>query len=552
MSYLAGGVPQGTDAWEDEYGRIITRSLADLSHRRRMQILLSIGMITGVEISNRLSINVLLPDMQGNVAGSPDSISWVVILYNLGFLCSIALSYWMTRVLGSRRHLLLSLGLYATGAFGCFCSPHNLTTLLASRMVMGFGGGAFLVRTVILAGLMFPGAARTVAVTWLYLELLTFEVIYPVSMGWIADHIHWNYAFLIDFPFLVIGAFLIWKYIPPGMMFVRSERSSVDAWGAGLLVAGLGSMQIALSRGEQDEWFQSYFITGSLVVALICFAIFLWWDWRPENRAPILHLRTIWREGPLRASLGVVLFVGAILGAGLYSLPQYLRHVQDFSSAQTGGFVSAYTGGLGVGLVVSLRFLLPRLGGKRVVAAGAIMTCATCVAFIYAWTPTTPTWFLAVATFAQGFSVAPLLLGAANVATSQAALAEVNDISTSFFFVRQLGNTFGVTAATVMFDVRMTLHSSRLLDVANGLDPTVQSTLSQYSNLILRNGGATSIPSLGALQIFQNNVIVQSQVLTFIDIYFMLALFSLTILCLIGVSGIKRQAVISKLHFHLW
>jgi hypothetical protein len=144
------------------------------------------------------------------------------------------------------------------------------------------------------------------------------------------------------------------------------------------------------------------------------------------------------------------------------------------------------------------------------------------------------------------------LLGAANVATSQAALAEVNDISTSFFFVRQLGNTFGVTAATVMFDFRMTFHSSRLLDVANGLDPTVQSTLSQYSNLILRNGGATSIPSLGALQIFQNNVIVQSQVLTFIDIYFMLALFSLAILCLIGVSGIKRQVVISRLHFHLW
>src|SRR5580698_2456265 len=100
MSYLAGGAPHGIDAWEDEYGRIITGSLADLSHRHRMLILLSIGLITGVEISNRLSINVLLPDMQGNVAGSPDSISWVVILYNLGFLCSIALSYWMTRVLG--------------------------------------------------------------------------------------------------------------------------------------------------------------------------------------------------------------------------------------------------------------------------------------------------------------------------------------------------------------------------------------------------------------------------------------------------------------------
>jgi DHA2 family multidrug resistance protein len=64
--------------------------------------------------------------------------------------------------------------------------------------------------------------------------------------------------------------------------------------------------------------------------------------------------------------------------------------------------------------------------------------------------PTTPTWLLALATFLQGLSLAPLLLGAANVSTSQAALFDLNDVSASYFFVRQLGNTFDVTAATVM------------------------------------------------------------------------------------------------------
>jgi hypothetical protein len=41
-----------------------------------------------------------------------------------------------------------------------------------------------------------------------------------------------------------------------------------------------------------------------------------------------------------------------------------------------------------------------------------------------------------------------------------------------------------------MFDRRMTLHSSRLLDVSNRLDATTRSTLAQYSDLIHRNGGA--------------------------------------------------------------
>ena len=99
-----------------------------------------------------------------------------------------------------------------------------------------------------------------------------------------------------------------------------------------------------------------------------------------------------------------------------------------------------------------------------------------------------------------------------------APIADVNDISTTYFFVRQLGNTFGVTAATVLFDRRMTLHSSRLLDMSNRLDPTTRSTLAQYADLIHRNGGATSVPALGALQLFQNNVITQSSLFSYIDV----------------------------------
>jgi DHA2 family multidrug resistance protein len=555
MSYFASGVPGGLEPWEEEYSQHLNQSLVELSQKHRLIILFSVGLVTAIEVSNRLSINVLLPDLQGNVAGSSDEVSWVIILYNLGFLCSLAISYWMTRVLGARRHLLFSIALYAAGAIGCFSSAHSLEALLVSRVVMGFGGGAFLIRTVILVRLMFVGKARMFAISWLYVELYVFAVVYPAAMGSISDTFRWNYAFLLDFPFLAVGAFLIWKYLPRGFGHLRSEKSYVDVRGAGLLVAALGSMQIALSRGERDLWFQSTFIVCFLIVAVVCFAGFLWWEWKPDNPAPVLHLRTIWRQAPLRASLAIITIVGAMLGAGLFVLPQYLRNVQDYSAAQTGGFVSAYTAGLGIGMLISLRYLLPRLGGSGLVALGALMMCVACVNFIYILTPTTPTWLLVLSTFLQGFSLTPLLLGASNTSTSQAALYDLNDVSTSYFFVRQLGNTFGVTAATVMFDQRQTLHSARLVDVANRLDPTVQSTLTQYSSLIARDGGAASNPALGAIQIFQSNVITQSRLLSYIDIYFGLVVLSLTVLCLIvvarpkGTSSSLRIGVMSVLFF---
>ena len=148
--------------------------------------------------------------------------------------------------------------------------------------------------------------------------------------------------------------------------------------------------------------------------------------------------------------------------------------------------------------------------------------------------------------------MALLLMGASHLATNQAAHYEVNDVSTAYYFVRQLGNTFGVTAATVMFDRRQTFHSARLVDVANRFNPTLQSTLAQYSDLIARNGGAASNPALGAVQLFQSDVITQSRLLSYIDIYFGLAVLSIVVLCLIVVARPKDGSSLAPSLFHLW
>src|SRR6202789_782506 len=311
MSYLAGGSPA---SWELEEEQFFNSRIANLSQRRRLAVLLTVGMVAAIEISNRLSINVFLPHMQGNVGASSDEISWVIILYNVGYLCSIAMAAWMTRVMGARRHLLVSIAIYATGAMGCVLSTGSLAQLLASRLIMGFGGGAFLVRVVILSGLLFPGKARMAAVTKLYLILSAFEVPYPTVMGWVTDTFHWNYAFLVDFPFLAIGAFLIWKLVPPGFLREHRKETKVDIWGALLLIASLACLETATSRGERDLWFQSSWITAALVAAVIFFIAFLWWDYRPQNLSPVLHLRLVVRQASLRSYFLVILIVGAFFG----------------------------------------------------------------------------------------------------------------------------------------------------------------------------------------------------------------------------------------------
>src|ERR1039458_6428727 len=52
MSYLGANVPGGGEAWEKEYGRFVTQGLAQLTHFQRMAILMSVGLVTAIEISN--------------------------------------------------------------------------------------------------------------------------------------------------------------------------------------------------------------------------------------------------------------------------------------------------------------------------------------------------------------------------------------------------------------------------------------------------------------------------------------------------------------------
>ena len=67
MSYLSSSPPE---SWELEEVRFLNSILSTLSYRRRLAMLLTVGMVAAIEISNRLSINVFLPDMQGNVGAS--------------------------------------------------------------------------------------------------------------------------------------------------------------------------------------------------------------------------------------------------------------------------------------------------------------------------------------------------------------------------------------------------------------------------------------------------------------------------------------------------
>ena len=86
-------------------------------------------------------------------------------------------------------------------------------------------------------------------------------IVGPVMGGWVTDNLTWRWAFYINLPIGIFSVLLTWMFIFDPEYIRRRRAGGIDYWGLGLLVVGLGALQVVLDKGERDDWFSSAFIT---------------------------------------------------------------------------------------------------------------------------------------------------------------------------------------------------------------------------------------------------------------------------------------------------
>src|SRR5262249_59689265 len=57
----------------------------------------------------------------------------------------------------------------------------------------------------------------------------------------------------------------------------------IDYVGFGLLVVGLGLLQVVLDKGQRDDWFESNFILASTIISAVCLVAVVLWGLRPPD-----------------------------------------------------------------------------------------------------------------------------------------------------------------------------------------------------------------------------------------------------------------------------
>ena len=108
--------------------------------------------------------------------------------------------------------------------------------------------------------------------------------------------------------------------------------------GLALLVVGVGALQIALDKGQEEDWLASPFIATLAAIAVICLVSLAVWEWRAPN--PLINVRLFRSRNFLSAAV-MLFLLGVLLFSSLVMMPQFLQTELGYTSQSAGLVLSA-------------------------------------------------------------------------------------------------------------------------------------------------------------------------------------------------------------------
>ena len=247
-------------------------------------IALTVTLATFMELLDTSIANVALPYIGGGLGRSYDEVTWVLTTYLVANAVILPMSAWLSRALGRKTYYLICVALFTAMSLFCGLAP-SLELMLVGRVLQGVaGGGLAPVAQAILID-TFPPERRASAFALYTVVLVTAPAVGPVLGGWITDNYSWRWIFFINVPIGLIALLLSRKLLhdPPSFVAERASvriggRLSVDGIGITLIVLSSAALEIALDRGQIEDWFGSAFICWLLGIAVVGWVSTVVWE----------------------------------------------------------------------------------------------------------------------------------------------------------------------------------------------------------------------------------------------------------------------------------
>jgi MFS transporter, DHA2 family, multidrug resistance protein len=217
----------------------------------------------------------------------------------------------------------------------------------------------------------------------------------PSLGAWLTETYSWHWVFFVNLPFGIVTVLGL-------IIFMDETRQNLDLrfdwFGFGALALGIGSLQVALDRGEQLGWLESNEIIVEFIVAAVGFYYFLAHSFTTSK--PFIQF-ALFKD---RNFLGGCVFM-SVMGLVLYSTmalsSPFLQNVIGYPIITAGVLLASRGCGTFVAMMLVGR-MMRFVEARMLIIAGLSLTAISLFAMT-GWTDQTGAREIVIVSIIQGF-----------------------------------------------------------------------------------------------------------------------------------------------------
>ena len=412
---------------------------------------------TFMEILDTSVANVSLPHIAGNLSATTEEATWVLTSYLVSNAIVLPITGWLGIYFGRRRLLVMCIGIFTGASILCGMAP-TLQFLIVARILQGFGGGAMqpIAQAVLLES--FPPEKHGAAMATYGMGVIVAPILGPTLGGWITDNYSWRWIFYINVPVGIFAMLMAQAVIedPPYIKNAKIER--IDFPGFSFLAIWLGTLQIVLDKGQEEDWFESTWITWFMVVSAACFLAFVVRELRTAH--PIVNLRIL-KSRNFTSGIVLITCLGGVLYGTTAALPIFLQTLMGYPALQSGFALSPR--GLGAFITTSIvGRLVGRVRNRLLMGIGFILLAASSF-WLGHINLEISVWSVIWPSVLNGVAISFIFVPLTTATMGYLRQDQMGNATGIFNLMRNLGGSFGIAMVSTLISRRAQVHQATMV-----------------------------------------------------------------------------------------
>ncbi|HKS66438.1 MAG TPA: DHA2 family efflux MFS transporter permease subunit [Candidatus Acidoferrales bacterium] len=496
QAQISGFVPPQTDPW------LIT---------------VAVMLATFMEVLDTSIAAVAVPYIGGSLSATNTEATWVLTSYLVANAVILPASGWFSMRFGRKRFLIVCIVIFTISSFLVGAST-SLTMILIARALQGAGGGALQPVSQAILLESFPPEKRGMGMAAFGFGVVVAPVLGPTLGGWITETYTWRWAFFINIPIGILAVILISRLVQDPQYIRQAKPGKLDGIGLGLLAVWIGTLQIVLDKGQEDDWFGATWIRVAVIVVAVTLIAFLWREIR--LRKPLVDFQSFRDRNFSIGCLQIFLF-GAVVYGMVTILPLFYQTLLGYTALSAGMAVAPR----GIGAIFAMPLvgiLMTKIDSRRLIMVG-FLGVAVCNLWLGHATLQIGQWTLFWAITLSGFFLGFVFVPLATVAMGTLAEQQISNASGIYNLCRNLGGSIGISAVETVVARHEQVHRNELVHHFSAQNPLFAGALSNLRHELTAH--ASTVDALHrALKVLEGSLQRQAALWSYVDDFRYLAL----------------------------